>query len=111
MKLLLDANLSPSLVARLTDIHPGSTHVFDHGDIASDDMAIWLLARSGGYVVVTKDTDFLQLSLLHGAPPKVVFLRLGNVSTVKVEAVLRSLADRMCRFELDPDEAVLIVEI
>lgn len=38
---------------------------------------------------VSKAADFHQLSLVHGAPPKVVWVRLGNVSTVAIEALLR----------------------
>ena len=55
-------------------LYPGSTDVFDHGDMASDDRAIWRLAARVGYLIANKDTDFLDLSLLRGAPPKVVLL-------------------------------------
>jgi predicted nuclease of predicted toxin-antitoxin system len=75
MKLLLDANLSPALVSAISDIYPGSTHVFAQGDLGSDDKAIWELAKRADFSIATKDVDFLELSLLHGAPPKVVFLR------------------------------------
>ena len=78
MRLLFDANLSPGLVARLADIAPGSAHVFDAGNIAEDDIRIWELARAGGFVIVSQDTDFLDLSLLRGAPPKLILIRLGN---------------------------------
>jgi predicted nuclease of predicted toxin-antitoxin system len=54
--------------------------------------------------------DFLELSLLHGAPPKVVLLRVGNVTTARLEHLLRLRADRVRQFALDPDEAVLIVD-
>jgi predicted nuclease of predicted toxin-antitoxin system len=109
MKLLFDANLAPSLVVRLSAVYPKSTHVFMHGDIASDDMAIWELAKHEHYLIATKDTDFLELSLLNGAPPKVVLLRLGNVSTSEVEVVLRTYAAEVARFSNDPQEAVLVV--
>jgi predicted nuclease of predicted toxin-antitoxin system len=31
--------------------------------------------------LVTKDEDFHRLSVLRGAPPKVVWLRVGNCTT------------------------------
>lgn len=110
MKLLFDANLSPTLVRALNDEFPGSSHVFDNGDIATDDRGIWDLAKRAGFLIVTKDTDFLDLSLLHGAPPKVVLLRVGNVATARVEQLLRTHAHRIARFAADSDEAVLFIE-
>ena len=110
MKLLFDANLSPRLVASLSDLYPGSAHVFDHGSIAADDAAIWRIAGRDGYSIATKDTDFLELSLLHGAPPKVVLLRIGNAPTARIEQLLRRRADRIRQFVGAPDEAVLIVD-
>jgi predicted nuclease of predicted toxin-antitoxin system len=110
MKLLFDANLSPRLAASLSDLYPGSTHVFDQGDIAADDATIWRIAGRDGYSIATKDTDFLELSLLRGAPPKVVLLRIGNVTTATIEQLLRLRADRLRQFAADPDEAVLIID-
>ena len=110
MKLLFDANLSPRLVTSLSDLYPGSSHVFDHGGIAADDAAVWRIAGRDGYSIATKDTDFLELSLLRGAPPKVVLLRLGNVPTARIEQLLRLRADRVRQFAANRDEAVLIVD-
>ena len=110
MKLLLDANLSPALVASLADLYPDSGHVFEHGDIASDDVAIWQVAARGDFVIATKDTDFLDLSLLHGPPPKVVLLRTGNVPTLRIETLLRLHCDRIRRFALNTAEAILIID-
>ena len=110
MRLLFDANLSPALVRALADVYPGSSHVFAHGDIAADDAAIWSLAARDGYLIATKDTDFLDLSLLRGGPPKVVLLGVGNVTTAKIEEILRLHADRIRQFAADPVEAVLIID-
>ena len=40
-------------------------------------------------MIVSKDVDMHDLSLLFGNPPKVVWLRLGNCSTTEVEDLLR----------------------
>ena len=110
MKLLFDANLSPKLVTTLADVYPGSSHVFAMGEIANDDAKIWNIAAEGDYIIATKDTDFLDLSLLNGAPPKVVLLRIGNAPTSRIEWLLRLHAKRIMQFALDRDESVLIVE-
>ena len=41
MKLLFDQNLSPRLVTRLTDIYPGSSHVFLLGLDKAEDSEVW----------------------------------------------------------------------
>lgn len=89
MKLLLDQNLSPRLVARLADLFPASSHVSFLGLDHSDDVVVWDYARTHGYLLVTKDADFGELSTLRGFPPKVIWLRLGNCTTVQIESLLR----------------------
>jgi predicted nuclease of predicted toxin-antitoxin system len=36
-------------------------------------------ARREGFTLVTKDADFGELAVLHGFPPKVVWIRRGIV--------------------------------
>jgi predicted nuclease of predicted toxin-antitoxin system len=72
MKLLFDNNLSHKLVQRLSDIFPGSSHVMREQLDESNDQEIWLFARKNGFTIVTKDSDFNELRLLQGFPPKVI---------------------------------------
>ena len=44
----------------------------------ADDLAIWNYAKEQGFVIVTKDSDFHELSLVFGNPPKVIWLKCGN---------------------------------
>ena len=46
---------------------------------------IWERAGQEAYAIVSKDNDFRQLSFVHGAPPKVIWLSVGNAGT---EAIL-----------------------
>lgn len=93
MKLLFDENLSPKLPRLLADIFPDSTHVRDVGMKTADDPIIWDYARDNDFMIVSKDADMHDLSLVFGNPPKVVWLRLGNCSTRQVEALLRQEFD------------------
>jgi len=81
MKLLFDENLSRRLVKDLADLYPGSEHVVRLGWERSDDGAIWALAKPKGYTIVTQDSDFAERSILEGAPPKVIWIRIGNSRT------------------------------
>ena len=55
----------------------------------AEDVEVWEYARHNGYLVVTKDADFGELSTLQGFPPKVIWLQLGNCTTGQVERLLR----------------------
>ena len=89
MKLLFDENLSHKLVRRLSDIFPGATHVRDVGLKAADDPAVWEYAKNNDSMIVSKDSDLHQRSFVFGQPPKVIWVRLGNCSTMDVEQLLR----------------------
>jgi predicted nuclease of predicted toxin-antitoxin system len=78
MKLLFDENLSPKLPRLLQSQFPDSAHVRDCGLKGHTDQAIWEYARVNGFTLVSKDGDFYEGSLAAGAPPKLVWLRLGN---------------------------------
>ncbi len=85
MKLLLDHNVSHKLVARLADLFPDSTQTR----------------------LLNFDSDVAELAILRGAPPKVVWLRMGNCRTEAVESALRRNVDAIRRLVDDPDEIVL----
>ena len=89
MKLLLDQNLSPRLVSRLAAEYPGINHVSQVGLERASDVEVWDYALANDYIIVTKDSDFNDLSVLRGSPPKVLWLRLGNCTTAMVEQLLR----------------------
>jgi len=71
-KLLFDQNLSPKLINRLADLYPNSDHLDLLGLGTADDALVWEHARRNGFLVITKDADFADLSVLRGFPPKVV---------------------------------------
>jgi predicted nuclease of predicted toxin-antitoxin system len=44
-------------------------------------------------LIVTKDADFSDICLLHGFPPKVIWIRRGNCKTADIEEILRNHND------------------
>jgi predicted nuclease of predicted toxin-antitoxin system len=109
MKLLFDQNLSPKLGNRLADLFPGSSHVQSVGLDCADDDQVWEHAKLNGYVVVTKDEDYNNLSVLRGSPPKVLWLQLGNGTTAQVEVVFRARFTDIEAFEKDPSVGTLVL--
>lgn len=89
MKLPFDENLSFKLPRLLIDLFPDSVHIRDIGMKAIDDPIVWDYAKDNDFLIVSKDADMHDLSLVFGNPPKVIWLRLGNCSTRQVENLLR----------------------
>src|SRR5450830_1130941 len=102
MKLLLDENLSRRLVPFLQHDYPDSSQVVLLGMESASDKEVWQRAKDDGYVIVTRDADFQELSLVWGQPPKVIRLKTLNQSraaTLKVllenrEVIIESLVER-----------------
>ena len=84
MKLLFDQNVSRRLVGMFSVEHPESKHVTEVGLDTATDEEIWSYAGDHGFVIVSKDSDFRQLAFLHGPPPKAIWVRLGNASTIEI---------------------------
>ena len=87
-RLLIDENLPFSLV-RLLSVD--CVHASEIAAQASDTV-LWNTARKNSWMVLTRDTDFFDRLLLHGAPPKVIWVRLGNVRKISVNCHLPSAA-------------------
>ena len=107
MKLLFDQNLSPRLVRLLADVYPGCSHTHLLGMDEAEDIEIWGFAAAEGWTVVSKDADFAQRSMRFGAPPKVIWMRLGNCSVADSAALLRERYILIQRFHENDDAALL----
>ena len=111
MKRRFDHNLSCKLVGRLADLFRNSEHVRNVNLPEADERMVWEYARANGFAIVSKDEDFHQLSFLDGAPPKVVWVRLGNSTTTDIELALRRHHTDLLKFNADEEGAFLIVGI
>jgi predicted nuclease of predicted toxin-antitoxin system len=109
VRLLFDEKLSPRLVLLLSSEFPGSRHVRDLGLQAADDQTVWDHAASHSFVVVSKDSDFRQRSFVYGAPPKVVWIQVGNCTTDDVAGLLRRARVQLSGFDEDPEAALLVL--
>jgi Uncharacterized protein conserved in bacteria len=107
VRFLLDENLSPRLASALENVCPGSVHVRDVQLKGKSDQQIWLYAGNNGYTIVTKDDDFRGMSLLRGAPPKVIWLVVGNTSTAEILRILLAHTSAIEAFVSEPDTSLL----
>lgn len=107
MRVLFDEQLSESLLQHLKDLSQDAVHVRLLGLGGAGDEVVWQRAIDLGCVLVTKDEDFHRLSVLKGAPPKVVWIRVGNCTTEDVADLLRERWSRIEEFVNDPVVALL----
>jgi len=107
VKLLLDQNLSSRLVEMLSIDFPQSTHVRFEGLATASDTEIWEYAKTHGYTIVSKDSDFHQRSVAIGAPPKVVWIQRGNCTTDDIAEILRTHVDGIRAFVQSEESAFL----
>ena len=111
LKLLLDANLSFRLIRRLEPVFPGSQPVGRITLPSRTDGSVWDYAGFHGFIIVSKDNDFRQLSFLKGPPPKVVWLSIGNAGTDAIGDLLLRNQNRIAAFAEDPEEGLLVLEL
>lgn len=71
---------------------------------------VWSHARKNGFVIVSADSDFYQLAINVGPPPKVIWLKGCDYGTAMVENLMRREAIRIAEFEKDPEQAVLVLQ-
>jgi predicted nuclease of predicted toxin-antitoxin system len=90
MNLLFDQNISFRIVSKLKSFYPSCKHVSDYGLNDTDDPIIWKFAKDNGFSIVTFDSDYYDISLINGHPPKIIWIRTGNLTT-------RQIADLMIR--------------
>ena len=81
MKLLFDQNISHRLISKITPLYFQASQTKELGLTDFSDKKIWDFAKSKGYTIVTFDSDFFDLSTVYGFPPKVIWLRTGNMTT------------------------------
>lgn len=109
MKLLFDQNLSFKLCQRVAHLFPDSSHARLIGLAEADDRSLWEHAKANGFTLVTLDSDFAEMAALYGPPPKVIWLRCGNQSTIIIEKRLLDHGEAIAAFDQDNSAACLEV--
>ena len=110
MKLLFDENISFRVVKKLNSLFPESKHISDlHLDRATD-RQIWNYAKVENYTIVTFDADYYDLVTLYGHPPKVIWLRIGNTSTLNLVKSIEGNFENIKSFLTDNDVSVFEID-
>ncbi len=51
-------------------------------------LLVWAYAKANNFIIVTKDSDFYDLSLIRGNPPQVIWIKTGNTTKSAIAALL-----------------------
>jgi predicted nuclease of predicted toxin-antitoxin system len=62
------------------------------------DFKIWQFAQRNNFHVLTFDEDFTDLHNLLGFPPKIIWMRTGNMTTLEIATRLLSLKKSIVEF-------------
>jgi predicted nuclease of predicted toxin-antitoxin system len=64
------------------------------------DVEIFQAARKAQAVVISKDSDFVELVSRHGSPPQLLWVTCGNVSNERLQAVFgKTFPDALAALE------------
>src|SRR5437016_5669592 len=87
----LDTQLSPLLAKWMhTQFKIECIHLREIGLKKATDKNIVLQTRKQNAIIITKDSDFQDLLLLHSSPPKIIWITCGNTSNDKLKRILKS---------------------
>ena len=109
MTLWLDAQLSPRIAQWVSETFGfQAAPVRDLGMRESEDEQIFFAARKADAVVITKDSDFVELLERHGSPPKIIWLTCGNTSEAALKQILVSTLPEAVRLLAAGDDLIEI---
>jgi predicted nuclease of predicted toxin-antitoxin system len=88
VKFWVDAQLPPLLAAWLSEqFHVEAFSLRALGLRDAADAAIFQAAQKPGIVIISKDSDFVELVSRYGAPPQLIWVTCGNVTNRQLQVV------------------------
>jgi predicted nuclease of predicted toxin-antitoxin system len=100
MKLLIDNQLPFQLAVFLRWRGHECAHVCDVGLDEASDLEVWTRACNEGWIIVSKDEDFISLASRPGDTGRLIWVRLGNCrNTALIEAFGRVHEDLVAAIE------------
>jgi predicted nuclease of predicted toxin-antitoxin system len=99
MRFLFDQNISHRILAMLPEQFSDSSSIKKEGLINSTDREIWEFAKRNNFIIVTQDSDFNDLNLLLGFPPKIIWIRTGNLR-------IKAIMDILITYKLDIEKFI-----
>lgn len=88
MKFWIDAQLPPQMAQWLMmTFAVEATSLRDLGLRDAQDIEIFEMAKIEGTVIITKDSDFIELVTRFGTPPQILWVTCGNVTNRNLKKI------------------------
>lgn len=105
IRLIADENISWRIKRSLDKWHILPVNEMP-GNKPLTDFQIWNYAKANNYSILTFDEDFIDLLNIYAFPPKVIWLRMGNVNASFISARLTKMEQAIKDFILDQELGV-----
>ena len=90
MTVWLDAQLPPRLAEWIKTEFSIEAHALrELGLRDATDTQVFDAARDANVILMSKDSDFIEMVLRRGPPPRLIWLTCGNVSNAALQALLQ----------------------
>lgn len=98
MNFIFDQNISFRILKKLPVFFVNSTHILSENLIDANDEVIWSYAKTNNLIIITQDADFNDIYTVKGFPPKIIWIRAGNLSTNQIIEILEKSEDEIKAF-------------
>lgn len=110
MIIWIDAHISPGIAAWINENFPYEAHSLRAiGLRDAKDAEIFEAARSTNAIIISKDSDFLDLIGKFGSPPKLIYLRCGNTTNQRLREIFGVHLQNAMQ-QLSDEETVIEIE-
>jgi len=101
MIIWIDAHLSPAIATWITmTFGINAIALRDLGLRDAEDPEIFERAKAQGVILMTKDSDFVDLVDRLGSPPQIIWLTCGNTSNAELRRILSlTLLDALAQLQ------------
>ena len=95
MTIWVDAHLSPAIATWIsTTLEIEVVALRDLGLRDAEDTEIFQVAKAQRAILMTKDSDFVDLVERLGSPPQIIWLTCGNTSNARLREILSETLPR-----------------
>ena len=88
---MFDQNISPKIIKQFDADFPESKQVRHVGLEDASDSLILDFAKKNNFSIITFDSDFVDLNIVRGIPPKIIWLKTGNLTTRSITQMLKQI--------------------
>jgi predicted nuclease of predicted toxin-antitoxin system len=73
----------------------------------ASDIEIFEYAKLNNFSIVTFDSDFVDLNVIKGIPPKIIWLKTGNLTTKSIADLLNKNLNEIRKFLISEELEIL----